>query len=634
MALPSPPPVMPTLHPLLHALVLAIFSVGVLLTTGYGFGINDSANYIPLVWERIEPGVYRGDVMFEEILKSPWNLHTAFFSGLMGLLGKVMTLEWAFFLAHLVSLWGLFFAFWALGCAIGGPMVGYLGIATLAVNRIVGDVVMLLPDEFVPRSAAVTLAFLAVALTVRWQRFRLAAGVASLAILIHPISAAMALPLVLLAPLTREGPWRARLREAAVVGVLLAVPFLAWHALQASPPSAGLERGLFTLVSSDWQRLIDGRMMGQAVNVGPWKATDWLSIAVPLVFWLLALAHRPALTPVDRMVGLGVVATLVIAAVGSVAADVFRSSLFTQMMLVRVVFLPVVVGTVYGVGWLKEQFHTGDPAERILVLVVLAALMFAATPVCLLSLILLIGLRVARQDPWLRWGARGLAAAWLLLGVAIATLNVWFPKSPAVARPDLLVFDAPPLANVLLVAAFLGLAGAAIWRLTQGRLMAVAVLVAVAPLLLFGVTHRHPGPVSMLDRLAANVQAPWALATTPWREAAYWARHHTPMGSRFLVPLNEVGFRAMAKRPIAGNWKDGGLVLFSEAHAKRWEALYRGIGSYETLPPARVEALAQAHGCDFVVMSRPNALERPAVYENARFAIYAVAPPAREAGRP
>ncbi|MFP5501502.1 MAG: hypothetical protein ACLGIN_03365, partial [Candidatus Sericytochromatia bacterium] len=98
-----------------HGLVVLFFSVATLLVVGYGFGSEDSANYIPLVWSHLEPGLYAGDTAFGWIRESSWSHHAAFFAAGMAFLARLFTMEGAFFLAHGASLFVLLWAWWLIG---------------------------------------------------------------------------------------------------------------------------------------------------------------------------------------------------------------------------------------------------------------------------------------------------------------------------------------------------------------------------------------------------------------------------------------------------------------------------------------------------------------------------------------
>lgn len=602
-----------------HALVVLLFSFATLFVVGYGFGSEDSANYIPLVWAHLEPGLYAGDTAFGWILASSWSHHAAFFAGGMAGLARLFTMEGAFLLAHGASLFALLWAWWLIGRAVGGPAAGYVTLLLLVTSRFVGGTrIFTLPHEFQPRVLASAIAFLAIASLLNGGHTRIASGLAGLATLLHPISALMALPVAALAPLMREASWRVRLRETGLAASLIVLPFLGWRLLSggalADTPMTGR-------VSAGWQQIIDFRLQGQALNIGAWSPSEWLLVAIPLLFWFMGLHRRKPLTEVDRLLGVAVIASLTLAAAGSVAADIFRSTLGAQLMLSRLVYLPMVAGTAYMAWWLIGQWREGGWLVRTWALVAASAMALGSMPVALLAVLPIVLIHRTRQDGWLLLASQALALGWLGLAVAVAAQDRWIPRAPGMAAPDFGIFAEPPLINVLVVAALAAamLVGARLAR--PARLLMLAAAVATAPLTIYLATHRHTPPIVALKSLAAGVQTPWTAPASDWQALAYWARS-TPPGSRFLAPVHAQGFRAMAKRPIVTDWKDGGLTLFSESLAERWLSLYTEVGGYEKRSAAEIVTLARQHGCRYVVLPADRPFAATKVHVSGRLAVY------------
>ena len=148
---------------------------------------------------------------------------------------------------------------------------------------------------------------------------------------------------------------------------------------------------------------------------------------------------------------------------------------------------------------------------------------------------------------------------------------------------------------------------------------------AVAPLTIYLATHRHMPPLTAIKTLAAGVQAPRAAPGGDWQALAYWARANTPAGSRFLAPVHAQGFRAMAKRPIVTDWKDGGLTLFSEPLAEEWLSLYSEIGGYEKRSAAAIVELARKHDCRYVILPQAPPFDARRVHAAGRFVVYDLA---------
>lgn len=604
-----------------HLALLAVFTAGQLVATGYRFATEDSANYAMLVWPRLEPAVYAGDAAFAQIWASPWNYHAAFFAEVMAVLAHLAPLEWIFFVLQALSLFGLFAAFWLIGRALGGPAVGWLTLIALLTTRMAGGTyVALIPLEFQPRTIAATLAFLAIALLANAPRYRLAAGLAGVATLLHPISALMALPVVALAPLLGETPWRSRLREAALAIAIASIPFLAWKLFQGAPPTVDV--AFFDRIGASWQALIDARLNGQALNVGRWSAGSWLTVLAPLGFWLAASRARPAGARADAVLGIAVAAAVGLAAAGIVGADVFRLVGATQLMLSRLLAVPQVVGTAYVAWWLAGAWSAGGPHARLWVVAALAALALASMPQSLLALLPLALLRAPTGPP--RPLVHAFGAGWGLLGLALAFQARLGPAAPDLARPDLLVFAEPPVVHLLV----LGLAGATALavasRLGQRRVLALTLLAALSPLAVLVLTNRDVAPQAAIGRRLAASHWPWLAPGEGWHAVAAWARSETPRGAKFLTPARQPGFRALAHRPIVTDWKDGGIVMFSDGLARDWIARYREVYDYAARPSAEVLGLAVRHGCAYVVMPTGRPLPAPVAFSSGGFVVYDV----------
>lgn len=608
----------------MHAGLIGLFALSMLFAVGYRFGTEDSANYIPLVWARLEPGLYAGDTAFDWILASSWNHHASFFAETMGALARLLTVEGAFFAIHGLSLFALLWAWWLIGRAIGGPAVGYMTLLLLVTNRAIGGTtVSTLPHELQPRVIASALAFLAIAALVSGMRTRTAAALAGAATLMHPISALMALPLVAVAPLMRDERWPSRLREWGLAMAIVVVPFVLWQLWHGG---AMADTAMTGQVSEAWQRIINYRLQGQAVNVSFWQPAHWIAVGVPLLVWGMAFSRRAPITQVDRLLGVAVLAAVALAGCGSVAADVFRSTLGSQLMLSRLLYLPIVVGSAYGGWWLICRWREGSVLERGWVLIAGGAWALGGLPATLLALIPLTLMERTRHDGWLWLASRTMALLWLGAAVAIASQDHVIARTAGVAPPHLGVFADPPLLNVLGIAALALAVLAAARAVPRLRPLLLACAVATAPLAVHLATHRNMPPVAALQALAAGIQAPWREAASDWERVTAWARASTPEGSRFLVPVGRRGFRALAKRPIVTDWKDGGLTLFSQALAEDWLSLSNEIGGYEARPEAEVRRLAHKHGCRYVIMPAERPLTAERAFVAGGLAVYRVGP--------
>lgn len=601
-----------------HGLVLALFAISALIGTGYGFATNDASNYMPLTWIRLEPGLYPTDEVFGWIRDSSWARHAAFFSTMTAALARLAPLEWVAFWLHSVCLWALFAAWWRIGRAIGGPLIAYLALALLAVSQpIGGTMVLTVPHEFQPRVVGAMLAFWAVAELVDGGRLRLAALLAGLAALFHPISALMAMPLVALAPFLLEGTWPQRLRRVAVAVALMLGPLLLWRVFNVAGPLT--DAGLTTTVSAQWQAIMDYRLQGQAVNVTAWRPVHWAAVLVPTVIGMLALRER-GFRPVDRLLALGGGAAIALAALGIFATEVLRSSMFSQLMLSRLLFMPMVLGTLYGAWYLTERYRRQGAFEKPWALFTGASL---ALGVPALAAAALVPLALAAA----RWRRSAVAASLGVVALLVAMVGAregWGLLGGA-ARTFAGYFNQPPVLPVLLVMVG-GCAALAAARTLRGPAWLLPLTVAAAPVLLVVAAEWPSGLDRAYRRLSHGVEAPWRQEKGGLSEVAYWARAHTPVETRFLAPFFEPGFRAMAKRGIVTDWKDGGLTLFSEELARRWMAVQREVSVYEAIDADRLRALAHRYECRYAILPAKRALGLPVAFRNAGFVVYDLRP--------
>ncbi len=117
------------------------------------------------------------------------------------------------------------------------------------------------------------------------------------------------------------------------------------------------------------------------------------------------------------------------------------------------------------------------------------------------------------------------------------------------------------------------------------------------------------------------------LHTPELAQLSAWARASTPPDAVFLFPdaahgLDPGIFRAEALRAVYVDWKGGGqanyLKAFGDEWWSRWQrTMARGFSPTDM---SKYEAL----GIGYVVLQSPNHLPRPAVFENATYAAYAV----------
>ena len=118
------------------------------------------------------------------------------------------------------------------------------------------------------------------------------------------------------------------------------------------------------------------------------------------------------------------------------------------------------------------------------------------------------------------------------------------------------------------------------------------------------------------------------LAHPELAQLSAWARASTPSDAVFLFAdagrSGDSGiFRAEAVRAIYVDWKGGGQVNYLPGFAEEWWFRWQQTNGNRFGP--RCCRSTQALGIQYVVLQPRTRLPRPPVFENARYAVYALA---------
>jgi len=230
--------------------------------------------------------------------------------------------------------------------------------------------------------------------------------------------------------------------------------------------------------------------------------------------------------------------------------------------------------------------------------------------------------QAAPAERGLVWGATALVLLFLLTLPAVAE-RVALAVQLQISRVFWLV-DA--LATILAVGA-LAEAG---WMKRAGRPALAAGLCAIAAArgaYIYTIEHPERGLFS------AN------LAPTPWTEAMHWVAAQ-PLDAHVLADPGHAWRYGTSVR-VSGQHdvfleetKDAAIAIYSRDVAVRVVERMRVFGGQRlsTLETAEVQALAERYGVTYVVTE--GHLQLPLMFENRRFRIYALSPPARLAAAP
>ncbi|MEM7754564.1 MAG: DUF6798 domain-containing protein [Planctomycetota bacterium] len=142
---------------------------------------------------------------------------------------------------------------------------------------------------------------------------------------------------------------------------------------------------------------------------------------------------------------------------------------------------------------------------------------------------------------------------------------------------------------------------------------------------------------------------PWlrSAADTAWIEAQQWARANTPPDALFVTPPDLSGWRTESHRSTVGELLDGGLLFFAGEPLLAWERRMQLLGieepAWRTFTAAEraeqhaayraaiterrtLERLGDEYGRtpEFVVARTPWPFSRPPIWNNERFAVWAL----------
>jgi hypothetical protein len=111
-----------------------------------------------------------------------------------------------------------------------------------------------------------------------------------------------------------------------------------------------------------------------------------------------------------------------------------------------------------------------------------------------------------------------------------------------------------------------------------------------------------------------------------YRAIARWARDHTAVDARFLVPPEKFSaFRFLARRALVVSRKEGGFVTtFMASEGERWHALYREVsGIYARSDTEALLALARREDAQYVLSEAPwSEFDLPAVHREGPFVLH------------
>jgi len=639
--------------------------------SGYSFGgvtqrlpgtspSSDQVNVLPQVYRQYDSTLFSRDPQMRS--------GATFATILWPIIGRVCppaSVNWVFFLLHVVSLTASFWLVWRLAAECGGACAGYLAIILFVVMRISPASEPTLDAAFYTRGAALPLGLAAILLVLR-SRTLWAGAMLVLAAAIHAITALQVLcvcmPLAILSP-TVSPARRWRYVAALVVGGVIVWsgietvmipqvlrPGAAWIALQRSVNGGHLFIDL--IMQSAWREFavcavfllpaLALRSGAVAVSAQEGGAPPFHAAFEPgavtsqshcLKQWHTVRAGGQC-DPLRRLAGAALIGAALSICLG-VAGQLSETSILLQLSPLRGLKLTMILSLVSAAALVarsieRDSAASGARSARVAAIAGGAALMALVCHQHYLAIAAFVVMTLVGDGPrWLRavsLVAAGAIAAWFvgfdaMHGWESSTKTAWLVTGGVGAGTLIYasvitgagrVIDLPDRVN-----ARLGLTG-----------MVLASLAALGLLTI---------PVQRDDVwVYAARDYPWRQPADPWAEGQQWVAANTPVDSLFLVPPWLEGFRTYARRSEFVEYKMGTLSLFHPAFGEEWagrmalltprrfsaEAYEDMAMNYNALTADEIAAVVEKFGITHVVVlaSRED-LPYRTIYQNALFRV-------------
>jgi hypothetical protein len=616
--------------PTLAALVLTPLA---LVAHQYKYVNDDQILYIPFLRRKLEPALYPGDYFFDQ----PQAGISLFEDALVWPV-RFLGMEWTMLLGYLLAQFLILLCFYFLASRLTSRRTASLAMVLFILPISIGGTFVRTYDNyFNPRTFTLPLGLLT--LIALWeQRPWWAAGLASLHLLLHPLSGLHTWLVVVLLlawwTLKRLTP----LRSLIGPGVLLlgTLGLLVW--------GTGGSEALW--LDPAWRAVLWRRT--PYVFLESWKAEDWISLGLYLLLGIIGWVSRPReprTTQLCLAVMLVVLGSTLAVALG---ADWLGLAPLAQLQLARSWRLVIVLAVIFGADLVFVLFERWGWGGTLVAALLGVALYFDRAdaewqPVfaVLLGAILLVwALEYHSQARMSRVSEAVLALAGLSL-VLPALLVTWSAvDSRLLAVADWWRFPQRALWPAILV---FGLA-LVVKSLHRGQKGAVAkwVMVGIGGALAFaallpiaGEWRQRDWPEYLSERLQLPVNDTWMSSTfRAWRDVQLWTEAHTPPAARFATDPDEKGFRVFSRRSPIVEEKDGASAMFSRSYAMEWDRRMQAMAAVGVVDPDKgmeltsfsvegLEALHRLYAFDYVVAKQPQDLPWPEVYRNQVFVVFA-----------
>jgi len=593
-------------------LSLAAISAFALVITGYTFGREDHAAYLPFMRHYQDLSLFPGDLL----IQTAEHFHTLFWR-MMALLTNFLPMQPTFFVMHAALVYLTTLAIFRLALTLfHDKPAAYLAVLLLVLPKgmLALDEVALNSAPFLTQTTFV-FPFLVLSLDffLRGQR-RLAFLLTGLMFNFQGMYAVFVLAMMLTALLLRPDRWKPRQLAVLVVVFLVAASpmVLAIAGCQvcgARPQGDELAK---------WNDIVRTRL-AHHILPSTWALATWLKAGVLLLCGTAAFLKKPGFSARRDVLGFALgIAALCLA--GTLFVEVIPTRTAIQLQLFRSTRFLALLCTLYVAAYARGCF-AGDLAERIAGAAAVPILLFLhyALPSLLPLLVLFLIPSVYRpRNPW---------AAAAYMSVALA-LSAWLARAVfGETEGRVLLFT---FVSYALFTACACLALLHFMSLGQApRAMPLVALIALAMLLCLSaarmrVNHTRWGRLT-LDPLP-NQGA--------WVDVQRWCKANTPRDATFLTPPYLDGFRCFSDRAALAEFKDGGAHMVNVATAIKWWQRMADMGlwstpghdpqrAFQSLPGEQLVSIARTNGASYLVAEKGRELPLKLLWSNAEFAVYA-----------
>jgi len=589
--------------------LLFLFAPLSILLQGYIYGYHDHAIQIPYIHWRQNPALYPDDLLAESF---PY--YFAPFWDLIAYLSFYIPLYPLMLVAHVLFRWLLFESIFHLGIILTKNKSTALLASSFFIMPLhtLGD--FFPSPDFVHSCVAVPALLYAITETIRGRHFVpfLLLGVVYNVHAMHSTFAALIILFILI-----HQPGRLRNPSVYLCGLL--------GLILAGPTLIAMFRSVSLVAGEEWVRTIRIRAPH---HIFPFAWT-WPWVSASIYFLGGYLCWRGSRIDHSGSVRMLLLAVLLICLVGTIGSELRPLPFVMRMHAFRCVIYAVLVFAVIWAQFLIQCVNDFNALDKRAISVVgLFVVCLGTASLIVSSYIPLLGAAI-----FLFWGR----PRFLKAGSAI-TLFVPF-CSVALSQFGYSI----PLGGYLRDEALKTI-------LVVALSVPLFVLFASRTLIVlpaFAWNYRHIISIFLISILCIGTivikgqirgSSEWAVLLPHWIGVQRWAKEHTGVDDRFIVPPDLEGFRVYSERGIVASWKDGTAAFWYPALASKWlsrmvELRYIAdsgnniIDKYGDLTGKEFLDLGWRYSAGYAVVRKPSSTDLPRVYENEQFVVFGLKEP-------